>query len=301
MKPKILLSLLTSEQDFQLKQAADARDAATRAGLDIEVLYAENNAVQQIHQLFGFVHAPEGERPTAIVVETVTGEGLERVARNAVGARIGWVLINRDAAYIDALRREQSDLVISNVSVDNEEAGRIQGRQLRALLPQGGHVLYLQGPPDTAVAQERLRGAEEVLRGTGIELKVLNGDWTERSGEKAAAAWLRLKTAEGFHPTVLCSQNDSMAVGARRAVRELRAERTELLFTGCDGLPEGGLSLVQRGHLAATIITPPPAGPAVTMVARALAGEPAPARLRLQPQGFPEEAELQRLARRATS
>jgi ABC-type sugar transport system substrate-binding protein len=82
------------------------------------------------------------------VVETVTGEGLERVARSAARAGIGWVLINRDAAYSDELRRLRSDLVISNVSVDNEEVGRIQGRQLRILLPEGGHVLCGQGPPE---------------------------------------------------------------------------------------------------------------------------------------------------------
>jgi ABC-type sugar transport system substrate-binding protein len=112
-------------------------------------------------------------------------------------------------------------------------------------------------------------------------------------------AWLRLRTAEGFHPAVLCAQNDSMAVGARRALRDLRGAWMDLLFTGCDGLPEGGQRLVQAGHLAATIITPPPAGPAVTLVARALAGEPAPPSLRLRPQGFPEEPNLARLARRS--
>jgi len=51
---------------------------------------AEGNAVVQIHQLSACVHAPGERRPAAIVVETVVGEGLERVARNAVKAGIGW-------------------------------------------------------------------------------------------------------------------------------------------------------------------------------------------------------------------
>jgi ABC-type sugar transport system substrate-binding protein len=298
MKHKILVSLLTSDQEFQLLQAASARDAAARAGIEVEVQFAENNAVQQIHQIFERIHADGATRPAAIVVETVSGEGLERAARNAVRAGIGWVLMNRGATYIEALRAERSDLPISSVSVDSEEVGRIQGRQLRALLPSGGRVLYIQGPPDTAAAQERLRGAEEIIRTAGIETKILNGDWTEDGGEKATAGWLRLKTSAAFRPDVVCCQNDAMAVGARRAIRQHKPEWEGLAFTGCDGLPEGGRKQVLAGRLAATVVTPPPAGPAVKLVAWALAGTPAPAELRVEPESFPpvEDLSPQRLA-----
>src|SRR5512139_436936 len=149
MTPRVVVGLLSDAQEFQLMQAADAREAGARAGLAVEVVFADNNAVQQIHQLFRYIHVPQDERPAAIVVETVTGEGLERVARNAVAAGIGWVLLNRQVPYVEALRQAYPGLAIANVTVDQEEVGQIQGRQLRALLPQGGSVLYVQGPSDT--------------------------------------------------------------------------------------------------------------------------------------------------------
>ena len=223
MGAKVVVGLLSDKQEFQVMQAAAAREAAASTGLEVEVLFADNNAVLQIHQLFRHVHAPDGERPAAIVVETVTGEGLERVARNAVRAGIGWVLVNRSVGYLEALREERKDLPIASVTVDQEEAGRIQGRQLRALAPKGGAVILLQGPPDTWAAIGRLRGAEAVVKDAGIELKVLNGDWTEESAEKALSAWLRLKTSEGLRPVAIAAQNDAMAVGARRAVPAVRA------------------------------------------------------------------------------
>jgi ribose transport system substrate-binding protein len=294
MAPKVVVGLLSDAQEFQLMQAADAREAGTRAGLTIEVVFADNNAVQQIHQLFRYIHAPAEERPAAIVVETVTGEGLERVARNAVAAGIGWVLLNRQVPYVEELRRAHPGLAIVNVTVDQEEVGRIQGRQLRALLPKGGSVLYVQGPPDTSAAVGRLRGLEATVKGAGIELNVLNGDWTEESGEKAVTGWLRLKTSEGFRPAALAAQNDAMAVGMRRAARAHRAEWARLPLLGCDGLPEGGQKLVARGELTATIVTPPPSGPAVALVARALAGEISPAELKLAPRSFPAEEALTR-------
>ena len=291
---KVVIGLLSDQQEFQLMQAADARAAAARAGLEAEVLFADNNAVLQIQQLFRFVHAPEDQRPAAIVVETVTGEGLERVARNAVKAGIGWVLLNRGVGYLEELRRVAPTLALANVTVDNEEVGHIQGRQLRALLPQGGAVLYLQGPADTSAASGRFQGVQEAIRGTGIELRVLNGDWTEESGEKAVATWLRLKTSEGFSPGVVCAQNDAMAVGARRAILALHREWSRVPFTGCDGLPEGGQKLVRTGELTATILTPTSAGPAVALVARALSGERLPLELRLSPRSHPPEDELAR-------
>ncbi len=299
MSAKVVVALLSDQQDFQLMQAEDARQSAARAGLTVEILFAENNPVQQIHQLFAKIHAPEGERPAAIVVETVTGEGLERVARNAVKAGIGWVIVNRTVGYLEALRSERGDLPIASVAVDNLEAGRIHGRQLRTLLPEGGRVLYIQGPADTGAAQDRLRTTQEVIEGAGIELRVLNGDWTEEGGRKAVVAWLRLKTSETFRPAIVCAQNDSMAVGARQAFREQRSDWSDLGFIGCDGLPEGGQKLVGKGELTATVVTPTPAGPAVTLVARALAGERIAPELRLPPRSHPPVQELARRVGRA--
>jgi ABC-type sugar transport system substrate-binding protein len=294
--PKIVVGLLNDQQDFQKMQAADARAAAARAGLDVEVVFAESHAVVQIQQLFKHIHAPEAERPAAIVVEPATAEGLERVARNAVRAGMGWMLVNGNVRYIDGLRQERPDLPIGNVAVDNVEAGRIQGRQARALAPGGGPVLCVGGPADTSAAIERLAGLKETLGG-GYEVKVLNGDWTEQSGDKAVGAWLRLKTSEGFRPCVFVAQNDAMAVGARRATRAHRREWSDVPVIGCDGLPEGGQRLVRAGELAATVVTPTTAGQAVALVGRALGGERLAAEVRLAPRSFPPEDELGRKAR----
>lgn len=293
MRAKVVVALLSEHQEFQQMQAGDARECAARAGLESEVIFADDNAIQQIHQLFARIHAPEAERPAAFVVETVVGEGLERVARNALKAGIGWVIINRKVKYLEALRKEFPNLLIGSVSVENEEVGRIHGQQLRALLPSGGLVLYLQGPADTSTAKERLRGAQMKLEGSAIELKLLgNDDWTEAVGEKTVSAWLRLKTSEGFRPVVVCAQNDALAVGARRAILAHRPEWSEILFAGCDGLPEGGQKLVLSGQLTSTIVTPPPAGAAVTLVSRVLAGERVVPDVMLAPHSFPSEEQL---------
>ena len=292
--PRVVASFLSRDQEFQVLQAEDARSACARQGLELQALFADNNAIEQIQQLFPLIYLPQAERPAAIVVETVTGEGLERVARKATEAGIGWVLLNRRVAYIGELREKFATLPIASVGTDQREVGRLQGRQFRALLPSGGSVLYVQGPPDTSVAQERLAGMQESVADAGLDVKVLSGQWTEASGEKVVQAFLRLKTNAGWTAEVVGCQNDAMAVGARRAVGALPdAERRKAwagaAYAGCDGLREGGQKLVRDGVLAATVVTPSNAGPAIDLVAEVLrTGRPAPAQVTLKPTSWPD-------------
>lgn len=290
--PKVVVALLDAGQEFQQLQARDARDAAARLALEAEVVFAEGHAVVQIQQLFKHIHAPEGERPAAIVVEAATGEGLERVARNAVKAGIGWILVNTRAAYVDTLRADRPDLPIAMLGADQKEVGRIQGRQGRALVPGGAPALCVQGPADSTVTADRLAGLQEAL-GERFVIRGLSGDWTEASGARAVTAWLRLETARGFTPGLVVSQNDSMAAGARKVLLEHHPDWRSVPFLGCDGLPEGGQRMVAQGELAATVVVPSNTGPALEIVSRWLRSGQVPSReILLPPRSHPPEERL---------
>lgn len=268
MGERLVVCLTSAEQEYQSLQGEDARAAGRRLAADVVVLFAEDNAVMQIQQLFRFVHAPEAERPAAFLLHTRVPDGLERVARNATRAGIGWLLLNRTIPYLESLRGEHPGLAVAAITTDHVEIGRIQARQLERLRPGPGHVLYIQGPAETSAAQLRLEGFEAETRGHGHELRILNGEWTDTSAEKAVAAWLRLKTAERFVPDAVVCQNDNMARGTRRALERLRPEWARAPFLGCDGLPASGRRDVDEGRLAATVAIPSCAGPAIELVLR---------------------------------
>jgi len=261
-----VVCLTSAEQEYQALQGEDAKSAGRRLAAKVEVLFAEDNAVLQIQQLFRFVHAPEPDRPAAILLHTRVPDGLERVARN--GAGIGWLLLNRTAPYIESLRGEHPALAVAAITTDHLEIGRIQARQLERLRPAARQVLYVQGPADAPAARQRLEAFEAAARERALELKVLNGEWTDASAEKAVTAWLRLKTAERFVPDAVVCQNDNMARGTRRVLELLRPEWARAPFLGCDGLPSGGRRDVDEGRLAATVGIPSCAGPAVEIALR---------------------------------
>jgi ABC-type sugar transport system substrate-binding protein len=289
----VVLSLLTSRQGFQRQQAAQGRAAANRAGLDLEVVFAENDPVRQIGQLEEFRRRAPGARPVAFVVEAVTAVGYEKIARSSVAARIGWVVISARAPYLEALRKDFPGVLVSSATVDELEVGRMQARQLKALLPGGGKVLLVEGPGASSATILRRRMTEQELKGSGVELAhTVPGDWTTQGAELAVGSWSSENPDAGFD--AVCAQNDEMAVGARSALRALRPDWTGP-FTGCDGLPEGGQRWVREGLLDATVVKPATAGAGVDLVAAALGGQPVAPHVVLAARSVPE---LESLARR---
>ena len=265
---RFLVSLTNNDNDYQIEQAASTEEAARRLGVSAQIIYAGNDAITQSTQLLQAIQAPQQERPDAILFEPVGSTALPQVARAAVSAGIGWAVLNREASYIPELRGLKKAPVFT-ISVDHVEIGRIQGRQFAALLPKGGSVLYIQGPSENSAAKERTQGMLE-NKPANIQVTALKGQWTEESAQKAVRSWLKLTTSQKAIVDLIGAQDDSMAIGARKAFQEVinesdRDRWLKLPFTGCDGLPKTGQAWVRSGLLAATVFSPPNTGLAIEM------------------------------------
>jgi len=266
---RFLVSLTNNDNDYQIEQAAATEEAARRLGVSAQIIYAGNDAITQSTQLLQAIQAPQQDRPGAILFEPVGSTALPQVARAAVSAGIGWAVLNREASYVPELRILKKAPVFT-ISVDHVEIGRIQGRQFAALLPKGGSVLYVQGPSENSAAKERTQGMLET-KPANIQVTALKGQWTEESAQKAVRSWLKLTTSQKAIVDLIGAQDDSMAIGARKAFQEVlnEADRDRWLrlpFTGCDGLPKTGQAWVRSGLLAATVFSPPNTGLAIEML-----------------------------------
>jgi ribose transport system substrate-binding protein len=290
-KLRIVVSLTTNDNDYQIEQAQSAEQAAARLGVSVEIIYADNDAITQSTQILKAVQASPENRPDAIVFEPVGGTALPQVARAAATAGIGWAVLNRDASYIEELRKVSSAPMFA-VSSDHVEIGRLQGRQLTALLPKGGSVLYIQGPSENSAAKDRTVGMQET-KPANIQAVMLKAQWTEESSLRAVRSWLKLTTSQKSQVDVVAAQDDSMAMGARKAFQELtneveRERWMKLPFIGCDGLPNTGQAWVKNGQLAATVFVPPNTGQAIEMIVDAVQNKKQPpARVLVAPRSIP--------------
>jgi ribose transport system substrate-binding protein len=285
-----VVSLTTNDNDYQQEQASAAELAGKRLGVGIQVIHADNDAFKQSDQILKIVQS-SGPRPDAIIFEPAGATALPQVAKAAAAAGIGWVVLNREAEYIPELRRA-GNIPAFSVSSNHLEIGRIQGLQMAVLIPNGGNVLYIQGPSDNSAAKQRTMGMQQT-KPANVKINAMRGQWTEESAYKAVASWVRLPTSKRQTVEMVSAQDDSMALGARRAIEEatdeaVRAKWLTAPFTGCDGLPKTGQEDVRKGILAATVVVPPNTTLAIEMLIDALTNGKKPPELALTvPSSFP--------------
>jgi ribose transport system substrate-binding protein len=271
-KLRFLLSLTNDDNDYQIEQTSAAQQVARKLGVELQIVYAGNDGIVQSQQLLSSIHSTNAPRPDAMIFEPAGSTAHPQVARAAAAAGIGVVLLNSNADYISELRR-RCQVPAFAITSNHEEVGRIQGRQVAALLPAGGIVLYIQGPPDSSAAKQRYTGFLET-KPENVQLRALKAHWTEASAHKTVSSFLCLSTSRQANIEAVCAQDDSMAMGARKAFEEcseLRKQWQKMAFLGCDGLPKTGQEWVRSNLLTATIFIPPNADQAIEMMVKSLA------------------------------
>lgn len=106
---------------------------------------------------------------------------------------------------------------IDSVSLDDEGAAKLAVQHLLEL----GHrrIAQISGPVVEDCTQDRLSGYLAALSDYGIECDpglIVEGDWSATTGFEA----IDKLCSNGIHFTALFAQNDRMAIGAIRALRE---------------------------------------------------------------------------------
>lgn len=121
------------------------------------------------------------------------------------------------------------------ITLDEEAAGRLAVRHLLSL----GHqtIGMIQGPTGEDCVQVRSTGALAELAEAGHPLpahRLITGDWSATSGYEGAQRLL----AQSPDITALFAQNDRMAIGAMRALREAgRRVPEDISIIGFDDIP----------------------------------------------------------------
>jgi len=254
-------------------QTAAAKAVADRLGVQLEAISAEMDPVAQGQQLLTLVQSRTSPKLDGILVEPVSAAGLPRVAEAAVAAGIAWVVSNAQVDYVGTLRRS-AKVPVFVVSQDHLEVGRIQGRQIGAILPKGGSVLYLRGPAMSWWATKRSEGLEST-KPKNVEVKTVKivGS-TSESAYNTVCSWLSLSKARPESTHLIVSQNADFINGANKAFETNTPEPEHAKWLA---LPRAGVGvsdrsrpLVDQGQLCAAVVTSLTLDKAVEMLVRAM-------------------------------
>ncbi len=152
-KFKVFLSMSYIGNDWQaeaanmVKAMAAHKDFADK--IDLQVQVAGPNAQRQIQQINAMVQA--GAK--AIVVYPISPTALNAVVKNACSK--GVIIIAYDAAI--------EEPCAYNVTIDQEEAGRVTAEWLVKKLGGKGNIIAITGVPGTSVDTLRTKAAKEVF------------------------------------------------------------------------------------------------------------------------------------------
>ena len=247
-RPRYVIGVSQCSDDiWREKQNAELRMGAYLQG-DVELRFAaafdsDERQVQQIDSL------------------VATGIDLLIVAPNQVQTISPAI----DRAYDKGIpvivfeRKTNSQKYTAFISADNYEMGHVMGEYIASQLQGKGRVMEIMGLEGSSPAIERHNGFADALKNyPGIDIvATLQGDWTEESAVKTTKQWLSQQS--NLQPIdFVFGQNDRMAMGARRALKDSLFTLTSTLFCGIDGLPgeEGGIRLVRDSILDASYIYP---------------------------------------------
>ncbi|WP_069887169.1 ABC transporter permease/substrate-binding protein [Streptomyces luteocolor] len=236
---KIGMSLSTLNNPFFVQMKEGAQAEAEKAGIDLTVTDAQNDASQQSNQLQNFT----GEGVKSIIVNPVDSDAAGPAVRGANKADIPVVAADRGVN-----KAETATLVAS----DNVAGGRLAAKTLAEKLGGKGKVVVLQGTPGTSASRERGQGfAEGIKAYPGIDVVAKQpADFDRTKGLDVMTNLLQ--SHKGVNGVF--AENDEMALGAVKALGDKAG--TSVPVVGFDGTPDG-LKAVEAGTLYASVAQQP--------------------------------------------
>ncbi|MEU0302033.1 substrate-binding domain-containing protein [Streptomyces sp. NPDC006175] len=236
---KVGMSLSTLNNPFFVQMKEGAQQEAEKAGIDLTVTDAQNDASQQANQLENFTSSGVD----SVIVNPVDSDAVGPGVRNANEADIPVVAADRGVN-----KAKTATLVAS----DNVAGGKLAAKTLADRLGGKGSIIVLQGTAGTSASRERGAGFAAGLKAYP-DIKVVATQPADFDRTKGLDVMTNLLQS---HPGVngVFAENDEMALGAVKALGSKAGKSVPVV--GFDGTPDG-LKAVEAGTLYASVAQQP--------------------------------------------
>ncbi|GAA5230485.1 substrate-binding domain-containing protein [Arthrobacter cryoconiti] len=236
---KVVLALSTLNNPFFVEVRDGAQAAAKEAGINLEVVDAQNDSATQANQL---ATAATGSAKV-VIVNPVDSDASGTSVKALNAASIPVIGVDRTVNGAD---------LASFVASDNVAGGKQAAVELAKSMNEKGSIIILQGVSGTSASRDRGAGFEEGLKAyPGITVAA-----KQTAGFDRATALDVTTNLLQANPNVtgVFAENDEMALGAIQALGTKAG--TSVKVVGFDGTTDG-LAAIKDGKLVATIAQQP--------------------------------------------
>lgn len=189
------------------------------------------------------------------IIESLIAKGVAGMAVSVLDPLGAVGILDEASSYMPVITQDSDcpeSKRIAYIGTDNVEAGRVAGRKLVELLPDGGRVALFVGKLDVANARERRSGIEQEIADHGIEIVETFTDEVSRPVAQA-----NVRNALEKYPDLdalvgLWSYNTPAIV----KVVEEKGIGGEIEIVGFDE-EDVTLDAIEQGVVAATVVQQP--------------------------------------------
>jgi signal transduction histidine kinase/DNA-binding response OmpR family regulator len=221
------------------------RELSFHPGIELIVKDANLSAVKQIAQIQELID----EKVDLLIAIPAEAEPIAPIIEKAYARGIPVILVDRSTL---------SKNYTAFIGADNYKIGSDAGAYAQALLKGKGKVLEIAGPDRGSSADiGRHTGFTDAIKKyPGIQvLPRFSADWDKYPVEWEEQFTAKLLSLQDVD--LIFAQNDRLAYAAYKVCKKLKLDQ-KIKFIGIDGLPGkgGGIDLVEKGILQATILYP---------------------------------------------
>lgn len=260
-KPKHIIGVSQCSEDIwrSWQNSEMKMEAAFHEGVELRFTSAYDNSERQSQQIDSLVESGIDLLIVAPNQLTSVSPAIDRA-------------FDKGIPVIVFERKTDSQKYTAFVSADNYEMGWLMGEYIKSRLNGKGNVIEILGLKGSSPADERHKGFANALSSSDLKVVgTLQGDWTEETSYQKVKQWLA--GHKDVKVDYVFGQNDRMAMGARKAFREIGRSP---YFCGIDGLPgeNGGIQLVRDSLLDASYIYPTRGDQLLQIALNILEGKP---------------------------